>query len=111
VQGELRAWQFQQRTYPYIARTKGKPIGSNKEAYGEWGDTSQLWERLSRLSPDSREDLQIAQEVMRSIADGYRSNVLPLYPLPQEIWFYLKHGKIKDVIAVISKLLHAASAG
>jgi hypothetical protein len=48
---------------------------------------------------------------MRDIAEGYRSNVLPLYPLPQEIWFHLKQGKIKDAMDVIRKLLNAASEG
>jgi hypothetical protein len=109
VQGELRAWQYQQRTYPEISIPKGKRIGVKGEAYGEAADTSEFWDQLSRLSPDSREDLEKAQSVMRQIAYGYRSNSLPLYPLPQELGFYLRQGRIKDAIDTILKLFNAAS--
>jgi hypothetical protein len=111
MQGELRAWQYQKRTYPLIARTKGKAIGTDGEAYGEAAETNEFWEELSRLSPDSRDDLEKARTVMQNIAKGYRSDALPLYPLPQEIVFCLKQGKIKDAIDVIRKLVTAASDG
>ncbi len=109
VQGELRAWQYQKRTYPEIARTKGKAIGTQGEAYGEVGETNEIWEELSRLSPDSREDLKRAQTLMQQISTGYRSGSLPLYPLPQELGFYLGHGRFKDAIDTIRRLLTAAS--
>jgi len=108
MQGELRAWQFQKRLYPYLATTRGNEIGSKGEAYGRDKETKDLWEELSRLSPDSREDLEKARIVMQNIAPGYRSDSLPLYPLPREILFYLKQGKIKDAIGVIRKLVAAA---
>src|SRR5215216_3568156 len=98
MQGELRAWQYQKRTYPEIAATKGKAIGTKGEAYAEGGETNEIWEELSRLASDSREDLEKAQALMRKISAGYRSNALPLYPLPQELGFYLKQGKLKDAV-------------
>ena len=109
MQGELRAWQYQQKTYPQIAKTRGNRIGTQGEAYGEAGDSNEYWEELAMLSPDSREDLEKAQAVMRRISAGYRSNALPLYPLPQELRFYLKQGKLKDAIDAIRKMWKAAS--
>ena len=109
VHGELLAWQYQMRTYPEIANTKGKAIGTDGEAYGEAGDTSASWEKLSSLSPDSRIDLKQAQAVMREIASTYRSNALPLYPLPQELGFYLRQGRIKDALHAILNLFRATS--
>ena len=108
MQGELRAWQYQKRTYPEIAKTKGNAIGTKNEAYGRGKETNEFWEELSKLSPDSRDDLEKARTVMQNIAKGYRSDSLPLYPLPQEIVFYLRHGKIKEAIDVIRKLVKAA---
>jgi hypothetical protein len=111
VQGELRAWHFQQRTYPQIAATRGKPIGAAGEAYSAARVTSELWETLAQLSPDSRDDLEMAQKVMREIAPGYRSDVLPLFPLTEEIKFYLRQWKFKEAFGLIRRLLHAASEG
>jgi len=111
MQGELRAWQYQKRTYPHIASTRGNEIGTKDEAYGRGKETKEFWEELARLSPDSRDDLEKARTVMQNISKGYRSDSLPLYPLPQEIVFCLKQGKIKDVIDVIRKLVIAASDG
>lgn len=108
MQGELRAWQCQARTYPGIARTKGSRIGSRNEAYGEARETCDSWEELMRLSPDSREDLEKAQDVMQDIAPGYRSHALPLYPLHQEIWFFLRQGKIRKAWNVIYDLVAAS---
>ncbi len=48
---------------------------------------------------------------MQNISKGYRSDSLPLYPLPQEIGFCLRQGRIKDAIDTILKLVKAASDG
>ena len=107
VQGELLAWQLQERTYPKIAG--GKQIGVPGEAYGAGRGTRQFWDQLSKLSPDARADLDNARSVMKSLARGYRSDALPLYPLPQEIGFFLRHGKIRDAVHAARKLIHAAA--
>jgi len=102
VQGELMAWQYQKLTYPPIARTKGNEIGSSHEAYG---GTKEHWDKLFALSPESRDDLMAAQDIMKDVAAGYRSDRLPLYPLPKEIGYYLKQGRIMDAIKVITNLI------
>jgi hypothetical protein len=108
MQGELRAWQFQARTYPEIARTKGNRIGSRHEAYGAGIETSEYWEELARLSPDSRADLEKAREVMVKIAPTYRSHALPLLPLHVEILFFLKQWRLGDAVAVVWNLIRGA---
>ena len=85
MQGELRAWQYQKLTYPNIAKTRGAEIGSPGEAYG---GTREFWDELFALSPESREDLAKAQDVMTKISPGYRSGCLPLYPLGDEFKYY-----------------------
>ena len=105
MQGELRAWQYQKQTYPDIANTKGNQIGMKNEAYGRGKETNELWEKLSKLSPDSRDDLERARALMQEIAKGYRSDCLPLYPLPQEIGFCLRQGKIKEAIKAVINLI------
>jgi hypothetical protein len=85
MQGELRAWQYQKQTYPNIAKTKGNEIGSPGEAYG---GTKKFWDELFALSPESREDLAKAQDMMTTISPGYRSGCLPLYPLGDEFKYY-----------------------
>jgi len=85
MQGELRAWQYQKQTYPAIAKTKGNEIGSTGEAYP---GTKEFWDELFSLSPDSREDLAKAQDVMTKISPGYRSGCLPLFPLGNEFKYY-----------------------
>jgi len=109
MKGELLAWQCQKRTYPEIASTKGNAIGSRNEAYGRGRETNEFWEELSKLSPDSREDLEKARDIMQKIAKGYRSDALPLYPLPQEIAFCLRQGRFRDAFDVVRKLVNAAS--
>ena len=106
MQGELRAWQYQQKYYPLIAKSKGKSIGEADEAYPR---TKEHWDKLADLSPDSRGDLETARELMQRVAKGYRSNRLPLYPLPQEIGYYLKQGKIKDAIQAVLNLVRGNS--
>ena len=109
MQGELRAWQCQARTYPEIAGTKGNRIGMQGEAYGRAGrETGEFWMELEKLSPDSRVDLDKARDVMQKIARGYRSDALPLYPLHQEIWILLKQWKLGDAVGVVLKLIRAA---
>ena len=102
MQGELRAWQYQKQMYPEIANTKRNEIGADNEAYE---GTKEHWELLSTLSPDSREDLEKARDVMQNVSKGYRSHCLPLYPLPQEIGFCLRQGKIKEAIKAVINLL------
>jgi len=102
VQGELRAWQYQKQTYPAIANKKGNEIGADKEAYA---GTKEHWDELAALSPDSREDLEKAQAVMKRISPTYRSGCLPLFPLSQEFRFYLKEGKIWEAVRVIWNLI------
>lgn len=104
MQGELDAWQYQCRTYPYITST-GAPIGSRGEAYcsGE-RTTHELWEQLSGLSSGSREDLEKARDLMIAIAPGYRAYRLPLYPLHREIWFHLRQGRLREASRVIRAL-------
>jgi hypothetical protein len=102
MQGELRAWLYQKQIYPAIAKTKGNEIGAENEAYG---GTKTQWDELGTLAPDSREDLQKAREVMQRIAAGYRSDCLPLYPLPREVGFYLTQGKIRESINAVINLL------
>ncbi len=58
MQGELRAWQYQKRTYPEIARTKGKAIGTKDEAYSKVRETNEFWEELSSQSPAPGKDLE-----------------------------------------------------
>jgi len=85
MQGELRAWQYQKQTYPSIAKQKGAEIGSEGEAYG---GTKEHWDELSTLDPDSREDLNKAQDVMTNISPGYRAGCLPLFPLDKEFNYW-----------------------
>ena len=100
--GELRAWQYQRQTYPAIAKIKGNDIGADDEAYE---GTKESWVKLANLAPDSREDLETARGVMQSISKGYRSDCLPLYPLPQEIGFCLRQGKIMEAIKAVINLI------
>lgn len=99
VQGELLAWQFQKQAYREIS---GREIGETGEAYSGKQD---LWEQVSQLSPASREDLAKAQELMRRIADRYRSDCLPLYPLVREIWFFVKQGDFRAAFAAVYNLI------
>lgn len=99
VQGELPIWQYQKQAYFEL---RGKEIGDSGEAYE---GTRKHWEELSRLSPHSREDLVRAQTLMRKIVPAYRSGCLPLYPLPNEIGYFLKQGKVKDAFDSIMNLI------
>ena len=108
MQGELDAWQYQCRTYPYLNKT-GAAIGSRGEAYsvGE-KTTSEIWEQLSKLSSDSRADLEKARDLMIAIAPAYRAYRLPIYPLHREIWFHLRQRKFREAFNVIRSLFGAA---
>ncbi len=99
MRGELLAWQYQKQTYHQLT---GKEIGDFGQAYP---GTQKFWEELSMLSADSRDDLEKARDVMQNIARGYRSDCLPLYPLPREFSFYLRQGKIRDAIGAVIKLV------
>ena len=99
MRGELLAWQHQERAYFELAK---KRIGDSGEAYG---GTRRHWDELMQLSADSREDLKRAQEVTRNIAPTYRSYCLPLYPLHQEIWYYLRQGKFKEATEAVKNLV------
>jgi len=99
MQGELLAWQHQERAYFELT---GRRIGGATQAYP---NTRQYWDELMQLSPYSREDLVRAQELTRNIAPSYRSYCLPLYPLPGEIGYFLVRGKFKDVYSTVKKLI------
>jgi len=105
MQGELRAWQYQKLTYPKIAKNKGSEIGSKGEAYGQTRVTQEYWDELSKLSPESREDLAKAQEVMTKISPGYRSGCLPLFPLGQEFKYFWGRGEYSLAFGVFWKLI------
>lgn len=105
MQGELRAWQYQRQTYPGIARTPGNAIGSREEAYGEYKVTEEFWNELAALSPESREDLEKAQDIMTKISPGYRAGCLPLFPLGDEIGYYWQQGNYRLALGVLWKLI------
>ncbi len=102
MQGELRAWQYQKHTYPEIARTKGNDIGSNGEAYA---GTKEFWDELSKLSPDSRNDLEQAQGLMRKVSPGYRSGCLPLFPPGKEFAYFWRQREYAKAFGVLWKLI------
>ena len=99
MHGELLAWQHQERAYFEIAK---KRIGDPDQTFS---GKRKYWDELMLLSPDSREDLKRAQELTRAISPGYRSYCLPLYPLHQEIWYYLKQGKFKEAFDAVKNLI------
>jgi hypothetical protein len=99
VQGELLAWQHQKQVYRELS---GREIGEVGEAYS---GTQELWEKLAGLSPNSREDLAQAQALMKQIAQRYRSECLPLSPLPKEIWYFIMQGNILAAFAAIYNLI------
>lgn len=99
VHGELLAWQHQERAYFEITKER---IGESGQAYG---GKRKYWAELMQLSPDSRTDLERAQELMRAISPDYRSYCLPLYPLHQEIWYWLRQGKFKDASGAVKNLI------
>ena len=99
MQGELRAWQYQRQTYNKIT---SKDIGDSGQAYA---GTKVHWDEIAKLDSDSREDLVKAQELTRKVSSVYRSNCLPLYPLPQEIAFYWKQGKYAEAFKAVWNLI------
>jgi hypothetical protein len=99
MQGELRAWQYQRQTYNKIT---SKDIGDSGQAYA---GTKVHWDEIAKLASDSRDDLIKAQELTRKVAADYRSNCLPLYPLPQEIAFYWKQGKYAEAFKAVWNLI------
>ena len=99
MRGELLAWQYQERAYFELTE---KQIGASGQAYG---GTRKHWDKLIQLSADSREDLEEAQDVTRDIAPGYRSHCLPLYPLHQEVWYYLRQGEFKEAFDAVRNLI------
>ena len=50
-------------------------------------------------------DLGKAQAFMKSIAPGYQSDCLPLYPLTHEVWFFLNQGDIRAAFAAVYNLI------
>ena len=106
MRGELLAWQYQARTYPLFSQ--GKAIGTLGEAYGEGGPTNEHWEALLTKSADSRKDLEDARDLMIAIAPRYRAYALPIYPLHQEIGYYLRQGNFKGVIEMFRNLAKGA---
>lgn len=100
VRGELLAWQYQKKAYLEL---REKEIGGPGEAYG---GTQKYWDELALLSADSREDLEKAQKLMRSIAPNYRSNCLPLYPLLVEIGYFVIRGNFKNAYDSVKNLVN-----
>jgi hypothetical protein len=99
VQGELLAWQYQIDAYRELT---GNEIGDHGQAYG---GTKAFWDQIAQLSADSRDDLLKAQALMKKVAPDYRSDCLPLFPLLQEVGFYLGKGRIKDAFDVVWNLI------
>ena len=99
MRGELLAWQHQEQAYFELT---GKQIGASGQAYP---GTRVHWYRLMGLSAGLREYLEEAQAVTQEISPGYRSYCLPLYPLHQEIWYYLQQGKFKEAFDAIKNLV------
>jgi len=105
MQGELCAWKYQKETYPSIAKKPGGEIGSEGEAYGEVRVTKEFWDKLSKLDPTSRNDLEKAQELMTKISPGYRSGCLPLYPLGKEFKYFWERKEYVSAFGVIWKMV------
>jgi hypothetical protein len=75
VYGELDAWQFEFHAYKRLVQTPLHPI---------------LEEILSLPLNWNRENLRCARNLMQVYAGkGYRVDLLPLYPLPKEINYWL----------------------
>lgn len=100
MKGELDAWQYQYRIYPLL-----KPDHEIGDAYG---GKSKDWQDLSSLSGNSRTDLEKAREYMVNIAPGYRAYALPVYPLPQEIGYYLKKFDLAGLVGMVRNLIRGA---
>jgi len=83
VYAELLAWQFEYRVYYEVT---GRRYGGQDAPFP---GTAASWEEISRLSPASRNDLARAQRLMKQVSPRYRSDKLPLYPLPREITYQL----------------------
>ena len=99
MQGELRAWQYQKQTYRKLT---DKDIGDSGQAYA---GTKLHWDDIAKLDSDSREDLVMAQELTKKVSPDYRSNCLPLFPLPQEIAFYWKQRKYVEAFKAVWNLI------
>ncbi len=103
VQGELLAWQTQRLGYQ---QAFGKNIGDPGEAYP---GTRDKWDLLSGLSPDNRQDLAQAKDLMSKISGMYRSDCLPLTPLFNEMWYYLKQGQLGQAFDALKNLITCRS--
>jgi len=99
VRGEMLAWQYQIQAYRELT---GKDIGDHGQAYS---GTKAYWDQIAQLSADSRDDLLKAQALMKKVAPDYRSDCLPLFPLLQEVGFYLGKGRVKDAFDVVWNLI------
>jgi len=99
MRGELLAWQYQERAHFELT---GKRIGDSGQAYG---GKRRHWDELMLLDANLRDDLKRAQEVTRNISSVYRSNCLPLYPLHQEVWFFLKQGNFTEAFKAVKNLI------
>jgi hypothetical protein len=106
MKGELLAWQYQARTYPLFSQ--GKAIGTAGEAYSAAGPTNQHWEALLTKSADSRKDLEDARDLMIAISPQYRAYALPIYPLHQELGYYLRQGNFRGILEMFRNLAKGA---
>ena len=78
VQGELEAWQIQ---FEYLK--------SLTKRYSPVPQHEAIITELMSLSPSNREHLKRARALMQQFAGKkYRIDLLPLYPLGREIWFW-----------------------
>jgi hypothetical protein len=99
LQGELRAWQYQKQCY---RRLTSHEIGDYGQAYP---GKRAYWDEMVTLNPNSREDLWQAQELMKKVSPDYRSECLPLFPLPQEFAFYWQRGNLKEAFQMVWNLI------
>lgn len=99
MQGELRAWQYQKRTYRQLT---GRDIGDAGQAYA---GTKAHWDEIGKLDPESRTDLERAQAMTKMVSPDYRSHCLPLLPLPQEFRFYWRQGEYVKALQAVWNLI------
>jgi len=99
MQGELRAWQYQKQTYHKLT---SKDIGDSGQAYA---GTRIHWNEIAKLDSTSRADLVKAQGLTKKVSPDYRSQCLPLFPLPQEIAFYWKQKKYGEAFKAVWNLI------
>ncbi|MCC6298744.1 MAG: hypothetical protein IT314_05570 [Anaerolineales bacterium] len=100
VYGELLAWQLQYQAYYDVT---GLHFGEQGATFSQDPLNADRWKILSQLNPDSLQDLETAQKLMREIDPAYRSNLLPLEPISKTISrkvLRVGSGITKSIIAI-----------